>query len=272
MTFRPASPPRHGPPTPTRVALTIAGMDPSGGAGLAADLAVFQRFGLHGTAVVTLLTVQNTRRVSAVKPVETALVLDQLDAVLEDVPPTAAKTGALGTAELIEAVAERAEGFGFPLVVDPVMISKHGDPLLDDDAVAALRDHLLPRAFLLTPNRHEAARLLGTPLETLSDLEDAARALVGLGAGAALVKGGRQGDQSVDVLCAFGEVRHVGAPWIDTDQTHGSGCVLSAAVTAGLAHEAPLEAAVDAAKGFVGRALATAPGLGKGRGPLNLRA
>ena len=256
----------------TRTALSVAGVDPSGGAGLAADLAVFNRFGLHGTAVVTLLTAQNTRRVSAVRPVDAGFVLDQLEAVLGDVPPAAAKTGALGTAELIRAVAERAERFSFPLVVDPVMVSKHGDPLIDGDAVAALREHLLPRATLLTPNRHEAARLLGREVGTVDQAEDAARALVDLGAGAALVKGGEHGGRSVDVLCSGGEVRRLDAGWIDTDRTHGSGCVLSAAVTAGLAGGRPLGEAVDAAKRFVTEAIRTAPGLGGGRGPLNLLA
>lgn len=256
----------------TRVALTVAGVDPSGGAGVAADLAVFGRFGLHGTAVVTLLTVQNTRRVSAVQPIDKAFVLDQLEAVLSDVPPAAAKTGAMGTAELIEAVAARAASFAFPLVVDPVMVSKHGDPLLDDAAAAALRDHLLPHAALLTPNRHEAARLTGRPVETLPQLEDAARALADLGAGAVLVKGARDGSRVVDVLFADAEIHRLGSDWIDTEQTHGSGCVLSAAATAGLAAGRPMVEAVEEARRFVARAIRTAPGLGGGRGPLNLRA
>src|SRR5215471_15980093 len=145
-------------------ALTIAGSDPSGGAGVQADLKTFHQFGIYGEAVITLITVQNTRRVSQVHVLSPDLVTAQVDAVLEDIPPHAAKTGALGSADMVVAVARVADRFEFPLVVDPVMISKHGLPLIADDAVRAIRELLLPRAALVTPNIPEAEALTGSPI------------------------------------------------------------------------------------------------------------
>src|SRR5512135_2741012 len=145
------------------VALTIAGSDPSGGAGIQADLKTFHQLGVYGMSVLTLVTAQNTQRVSAVQPLDPDLVASQLEAVLEDIPPAAAKTGALGTAGIIKEIADRAVDFGFPLVVDPVMISKHGAPLIAADARSALLDSLFPRAFLVTPNIQEAEALAEMP-------------------------------------------------------------------------------------------------------------
>src|SRR5450432_3717720 len=156
------------------VALTIAGSDPSGGAGIQADLKTFHQFGVYGEAVITLLTVQNTVRVSRVEVMAPALVLEQLAAVLEDIPPAAAKTGALGSAEMVSAVARAAGGFGFPLVVDPVMVSKHGLALLPDSAVCAIREKLLPHAALVTPNVPEAEALTDTAIRNLDDMRRAA--------------------------------------------------------------------------------------------------
>jgi hydroxymethylpyrimidine/phosphomethylpyrimidine kinase len=255
------------------VALTVAGSDPSGGAGLQADLKTFHQHGVYGASVVTLLTVQNTRRVSAVHPLEPALVLAQLEAVLEDVPPQAAKTGALGSAPLIRAVGERAASFGFPLVVDPVMVSKHGTPLLEEAAVAALREHLLPRAFLITPNLHEAAHLTGRPVRDEEDMVRAAEALAAQGPRHVLVKGGAlqgAGGQVVDVLWSREGVRTFRAPRVDSRHVHGTGCALSAALTARLARGQALPRAVEAATGWVRRAIAEAPGLGGGHGPIQL--
>src|SRR5450759_3240259 len=164
------------------IALTIAGSDPSGGAGIQADLKTFHQFGVYGEAVITLLTVQNTVRVSRVVVMPPALVLEQLAAVLEDIPPGAAKTGALGSAAMVEAVARAARDFTFPLVVDPVMASKHGLSLLPDAAAGAIRDLLLPRAFLITPNVPEAEALTGLAIHTLDDMRRAARRLRELGA------------------------------------------------------------------------------------------
>lgn len=256
----------------TPVALTIAGSDPSGGAGLQADLKTFQQFGVYGMSVVTLLTVQNTQRVSAVEVLDPEFVRAQLHACCSDIPPQAAKTGALGSAAMIETVASAAEGFAFPLVVDPVMISKHGDTLLPDDAVEVLKETLLPRAALLTPNVHEAAALTGLTIDSVADLEAAARVLADRGPQAVLVKGGQMGDVAVDVLYADGHAERLESPRLDTPHTHGTGCVLSAAITAGLARGDALLDAVKTAKRFVQAAIRSAPGLGGGRGPINMHA
>lgn len=250
-------------------ALTIAGSDPSGGAGIQADLKTFHQLGVYGMSVLALVTVQNTRRVSEVRTLDPGFVAAQLDAVLEDIPPAAAKTGALGTAGIIRVIADRALHFGFPLVVDPVMISKHGAPLIAAEARAELLDTLLPRAFLVTPNLHEAEILAGIPLRDIRDMEAAARRIATLGPQAVLVKGGHLVDKAVDVLYLKGEVRHFAAPKIETTNTHGTGCTYSAAITAGLAKGLSLPEAVGIAKRFVTAAIATSPGLGKGFGPVN---
>jgi hydroxymethylpyrimidine/phosphomethylpyrimidine kinase len=252
------------------VALTIAGSDPSGGAGLQADLKTFHQFGVYGEAVVTLITVQNTRGVTRVETLDPALALEQIRAVCLDIPPGAAKTGALGSRAMVEAVAAEAERFRFPLVVDPVMISKRGSPMLSDDARRALAERLLPRAFLLTPNLHEAAVLAGFAVEDREAMFRAAEKLVSLGAANVLVKGGHLDGEAVDVLC----MREAGfldfaAERIETPHTHGTGCTYSAAITAELAKGTPLADAVARAKRFVTEAIRSNPGLGAGSGPLN---
>ncbi len=257
------------------VALTIAGSDPSGGAGLQADLKTFHRFGVYGEAVVTLLTVQNTRRVSRVEILSPELMLEQLQAVLEDIPPQAAKTGALGSVHMVQAVAQAAETFAFPLVVDPVMISKHGARLIDAQATQALIEKLIPRAFLLMPNLDEAAALVGFAVNSGETMLQAAEVLVSRGAQNVLVKGGHlfskglPGDALDILLLQSGVVREFSSPRIHTPHTHGSGCTYSAAITAELAKGTPLVEAVDRAKRFVSEAIRTAPGLGAGNGPLN---
>jgi hydroxymethylpyrimidine/phosphomethylpyrimidine kinase len=252
-----------------RVGLTIAGSDPSGGAGIQADLKTFHQFGIYGTSVITLLTVQNTRRVDAVQVLSPDLVAAQLQAVLEDIPPDAAKTGALGGEEVIRTVAEAAAAFRFPLVVDPVMLSKHGAPLIPPAARTALRELLLPHAALVTPNLHEAAELSGVEISNLEGMHDAARRIADLGVAAVLVKGGHLGGDPVDVLYCKGELSTYCAERVDTRHTHGTGCTYSAAITAGLARGAPLREAVAAAKKFITRAIQTNPGLGSGFGPVN---
>src|SRR3974390_2664303 len=172
------------------VALTIAGSDPSGGAGIQADLKTFHQFGVYGEAVITLLAVQNTRRGGRVEVLPSGLVMEQLEAVLEDIPPAAAKTGALGSAEIVRALARAAAHFRFPLVVDPVLIGKQGQPLLDSRALAVLRDELLPRATLVTPNAPEAGALTGMAIRGPEDVRRAAGILRGMGARAVLIKGG----------------------------------------------------------------------------------
>ena len=254
----------------TPVALTIAGSDPSGGAGLQADLKTFHRFGVYGEAVATLITVQNTRGVTRVSTLDADLVAEQIQAVIEDIPPQAAKVGALGSREVVEAVAREAERFAFPLVVDPVMISKHGTHLIDPDAIQAMIERLIPRAFLLTPNLDEAAVLVGFAVEDREAMVRAAEKLASLGAANVLVKGGHLRGDALDVLrLADGEIREFTTPRIDTRHTHGSGCTYSAAITAELAKGRALADAVERAKTFITEAIRTAPGLGGGEGPLN---
>jgi hydroxymethylpyrimidine/phosphomethylpyrimidine kinase len=254
----------------TPVAMTIAGSDPSGGAGLQADLKTFHQHGVYGTIVVTLLTVQNTRSVSAVEILDSDLVLAQLDAVLSDIPPQAAKTGALGNGAIIEGIAERAKTFSFPLVVDPVMVSKHGESLIDDDAVEVLAKRLLPNAFLVTPNLPEAARLAAMKVTDLPTMETAAAAIARLGVKNVLVKGGHLNGDPIDLLLTEGRRHLLLAERLDTQHTHGTGCVLSAAITARLALGERLVAAVKRAKQFITEAIRSSPGLGQGRGPINL--
>lgn len=250
-------------------ALTIAGSDPSGGAGIQADLKTFHQFGVYGEAVITLVTVQNTMRVARVECLPVGLVLEQLQAVLEDIPPAAAKTGALGNAEVVRAVARAAAAFPFPLVVDPVMVSKHGLPLVAEEARAALIEDLLPRAYLVTPNVPEAEVLTGIAIRDEADMRRAAERLCALGAHAALVKGGHLEGAAVDILLKGGRFYQFSAPRIATRHTHGTGCTYSAAITAGLAEGRPLDRAVETAKRFITEAIRSNPGLGGGCGPVN---
>jgi hydroxymethylpyrimidine/phosphomethylpyrimidine kinase len=254
----------------TFIALTIAGSDPSGGAGLQADLKTFHQFGVYGAAVATLITVQNSVRMSRVETLDAALVGQQIDAVLEDLPPHAIKTGALGTAAIVEEIARR--NFAAPLVVDPVTIGKHGTRLLDVDACAALRRFLLPRAALVTPNLDEAAELAGIAVCDPQTMREAAKRIAGLGAQSVLVKGGHLKGDAVDVLWHKGEFTEFRSPRIETRHTHGTGCAYSAAIAAGLALGLSLPEAVARAKKFVHEAIRSAPQLGRGSGPLNFRA
>ncbi len=254
-----------------RIALTIAGSDSGGGAGIQADLKTFHHFGVYGTSALTLITAQNTLGVWAVHRLQPKLVAKQIEVVASDFAVRAAKTGALGSEELIEVVAAGVEEHAIPnLVVDPVMISKHGDPLLAKGAVDALRARLFPRAALVTPNLYEAAELLGGPVENEQQMRDAARAVCDLGAAAVLVKGGQlPGEQAVDLLYDGTAFVRLAAPRIDTPHTHGTGCTYSAAITALLARGEKLADAVHQAKDFISRAIASAPGLGHGHGPVD---
>lgn len=256
---------------PTRpVALTIAGSDPSGGAGIQADIKTFEAWDVFGTTALSLLTVQNTAGVSAVELLAPELVIAQLDAVIEDMPPAAIKTGALGSHAIIEAVAARLAASRVPIVVDTVMVSKHGHSLLDDDAVGAIRDALIPRATLITPNVFEAAKLLDIDELSADDIAEAAKELVARYHCAVIITGGSvQGQEARDVLATHDGLRVYAAPWQQTRNVHGSGCTFSAAICAGLAHQMPLESAVDAARAYVTRGIAAAPALGQGPvGPL----
>lgn len=254
---------------PTPIALTIAGSDPSGGAGLQADLKTFHQHQVYGMAVVSLLTVQSTRGVARVEVLPAELVGAQLDHLLADITPGAVKTGALGSAELIEAVAARAQGRPWPLVVDPVMVSKHGHPLLAPEAAAAVAARLAPVAFLLTPNGPEAEALLGRPVRSLAQAREAAVALAQLGPRNVLVKGGHlEGDTAVDVLNAGGVLHELAAPRVDSPHTHGTGCTLSAAITARLACGDDVVTAVRLARAWLLEALRQPPAVGGGIGPV----
>jgi hydroxymethylpyrimidine/phosphomethylpyrimidine kinase len=256
---------------PPRIALTIAGSDSGGGAGIQADLKTFHHFGVYGTSALTLITAQNTLGVRELYLLGPELVAMQIEVVTGDFEVRAAKTGALGSEELIEAVATGVEEHAIPnLVVDPVMISKHGDPLLPKGAVDALKRRLFSRAALVTPNLREAAELLGGPVESEEQMQDAARAVCDLGAAAVLVKGGQlPGEEAVDLFYDGAAFVRLAAPRIDTPHTHGTGCTYSAAITALLARGETLVDAVRQAKDFISRAIANAPGLGHGHGPVD---
>lgn len=255
---------------PRPIALTIAGSDSGGGAGIQADLKTFHAFGVFGTSALTAVTAQNTLGVHAVHPVPLDVVRAQIDAVVEDLPPGGCKTGMLATAALVEEVARSIERHGLSgYVLDPVMVATSGDRLLDADAEASLAGRLLPLATLVTPNLHEAGILTGKTTETLEDMRHAARTLVEMGAGAALVKGGHLEGDAVDLFWDGAEERLWRRRRLDTRHTHGTGCTLSAAAAAGLARGLPLPDAVEKAVAFVARAIATAPGLGAGHGPVN---
>lgn len=253
----------------TPVALTIAGSDPSGGAGVQADLKTFHQFGVYGEAAITLVTVQNTQRVARVVCLEPDLVAEQIRAVLEDIPPAAAKTGALGNAAVVRAVAQALRGTAFPLVVDPVMISKHGSRLISDDAEDALERELFPLAALITPNLPEAEVLAGLRIDSPAAMREAARSIAGYGGRAVLVKGGHAPGDATDVLYWRGDFYDYPGERIDTPHTHGTGCTYSAAITASLAAGLSIPEAVARAKRFISRAIATNPGLGRGAGPVN---
>lgn len=254
-----------------RIALTIAGSDSGGGAGIQADLKTFHQFGVFGTSVICAVTAQNTRGVRAWEPVPASLVNAQLEALAEDLPPQAVKSGMLGTAELVEAVADGIVRHRFPnYVLDPVMVASSGDRLLALDAERTIAKRLVPLATLVTPNIDEARILVEEEVRTPEDMERAGRALVRQGAQVALVKGGHaEGEMVIDVLVSARGVHRFTHPRIETTSTHGTGCTLSAAIAAGLALGRPLTQAVEDALDFVHRAIAAAPGLGRGHGPLN---
>lgn len=252
-------------------ALTIAGSDSGGGAGIQADLKTFAAHGVYGASVITAITAQNTRAVRAVHNVPADVVAAQLDAVLDDLPIDAVKIGMLSSADIITAVAARLQHHHVPVIVlDPVMVAKSGDALLRDDAIQALIDHLLPLATLLTPNLPEAARLLGRP--HIDDTEDAARALLEFGSGAVLLKGGHADSDAIeDVLV----IRDIPTPFryqhtrVRTLNTHGTGCTLSSAIAAELACGLPLPDAVSAAITWLHAAITHAWSLGGGHGPVH---
>jgi hydroxymethylpyrimidine/phosphomethylpyrimidine kinase len=254
-----------------KIALTIAGSDSGGGAGIQADLKTFHQFGVFGTSVIVALTAQNTRGVNAVETVSEGMVAAQLAALAEDLPPAALKTGMLADVTLARLVGKMIRQYGWsPLVVDPVMVSTSGHRLLTPEAEDVVRESLLPLAALVTPNLDEAAILTGRVVHDEASMARAGETLLSYGAGAALVKGGHlAGDEITDLLVTAGGTRAFHRTRVQTSSTHGTGCTLSAAVTAGLALGRDLETSVADALDYVHRAIAAAPGLGGGYGPLD---
>ncbi|MGH6635337.1 MAG: bifunctional hydroxymethylpyrimidine kinase/phosphomethylpyrimidine kinase [Gammaproteobacteria bacterium] len=251
--------------------LLIGGSDPDGGAGIQADIKTVTALGGYAATAITALTVQDTRGVYEIMAVPAGFVLRQLRAVLDDIGADCLKTGMLVSANVVDAVCdELSERYpDIPLVVDPVMAAKDGQRLLDADGCAALKHRLIPRAAVLTPNVPEAEYLTGLSITKLADVKAAAKSLLGLGAGAVLIKGGHlAGEHVSDVLLTESEEHVLTAPRIPTRHTHGTGCTLASAIAAGIAQGLPLISAVERAKAYVLHALRHAPGLGQGQGPL----
>jgi hydroxymethylpyrimidine/phosphomethylpyrimidine kinase len=253
-----------------RTALTIAGSDSGGGAGIQADLKTFAAHAVFGTSALTAVTAQNTLGVMAVHALPADLVTAQIEAVVGDLGADAVKTGMLATAAIVEAVAAAIRALDLPcLVVDPVMVAKGGARLLEDDARAALRGELLPQAAVVTPNVPEAEVLAGMAIHSLEDAREAAQRILALGAGAVLLKGGHlAGEEAVDLLVDAEGITELRAPRVETSSTHGTGCTLAAALAANLALGHPLRESAARAKAYVTEAIRRAPRLGRGHGPL----
>jgi hydroxymethylpyrimidine/phosphomethylpyrimidine kinase len=253
-----------------RTALTIAGSDSGGGAGIQADLKTFSALGVFGMSAITAITAQNTTAVTAVFELPPDLVAAQIDAVLTDIGADAVKTGMIANSDIIRVVAAKLREYGVSaLVVDPVMVATSGDRLLREDAVAALKSELLPLATVVTPNLPEAEMLTGRTVGTLDEMRDAARAIVGLGARSAVVKGGHLDGDAIDIFYDGSDFAELRAPRIDTTSTHGTGCTLAAAIAALLARGEPLPAAISGAKTYLTAALEYAFPLGHGHGPVH---
>ena len=264
--------PKHPP-----CVLTVAGSDSGGGAGIQADLKTFMMQGCYGLSVITALTAQNTCGVTAIEAPSADFVARQLQAVLTDFPIRAAKTGMLFSTPIIEAVADALAAKTFPLVVDPVCVAQSGARLLLEDAVSAMKRLVFPLAELVTPNRHEAELLAGMPIRTPDEALEAMRRLLAQGAKAVLLKGGHfetgpdaAGGMVIDrLLTSVGELAELRRPFVDTRNTHGTGCTLSAAIAASMGLGLPLVKAVEAARDYLQLALETSWSLGKGDGPVN---
>ena len=254
-------------------ALTIAGSDSGGGAGIQADLKTFAALGVFGTSAVTAITAQNTLGVTAVAEVPIEVISDQIEAVVTDIGVDAVKTGMLSSTEIVECVAESVENHELsPLVVDPVMVAATGAQLLQDDAVESVKNRLLPLATVVTPNIPEAEVLTGIEINSVDDMELVGGELVMMGANAAVVKGGHFDDGSGrvnDVLVTRDGVKHITSLRIDTTSNHGTGCTFASAIAAHLAHGTELDTAVDLAQRYVWNAMANATPIGGGHGPLN---
>jgi len=250
-------------------AMTIAGSDSGGGAGIQADLKTFQALGVYGTSALTAITAQNTLGVRGAHEIPASMIAAQIDAVIEDIGVDAAKTGMLSSAEIIATVADRLRHWRVDrLVVDPVMVAKSGDRLLREDAVSALVHELLPLAMVVTPNIPEAEVLLGRRLVSDDDIHKAARDLLDLGPRAVVLKGGHRSGDAVDLLFDGSTFHQFRAERVSTPNTHGTGCTFSAAIAAELARGAELHAAVGMAKAYLTEAIRRATPLGAGHGPV----
>ncbi|PYQ38608.1 MAG: bifunctional hydroxymethylpyrimidine kinase/phosphomethylpyrimidine kinase [Acidobacteria bacterium] len=253
-----------------KVVLTVAGSDSGGGAGIQADLRTFAAHGVHGTSAITAVTAQNSVAVLDWVALDPRMVVAQMEAVASDMPVAAAKTGMLATAAIVSAVAAAIERLALPLVVvDPVMVAKSGDRLLDRDAETACRERLLPLATVVTPNLPEAESLLGRPVRTLAEMREAARALRAMGPRAVVVKGGHLEGDAVDVFWDGERMEDLSAPRIATKNTHGTGCTYSAAIAARLALGDPLLDAVRGAKAYLTEAIRRSYSVGRGHGPVD---
>ena len=252
------------------VAITIAGSDSGGGAGIQADLKTFAAIGVHGTTVITSITAQNTQAVAAIVDLEGEIIRRQIQAVAEDMGIDAGKTGMLHTKEIIKTVDSEISKYQFPLVVDPVMVAKSGTPLLEPEAMDFLKTHLLPRATVVTPNKFEAEKLTNRTIENLEDAKTAAKEISEMGSEAVVVKGGHLYLQyATDVLYYKGRYKIFETPWLDVKTTHGTGCSFSAAIVAELAKGKDVPLAVESAKKFITLAIRFGLNIGKGHGPVN---
>ncbi|MEM2235685.1 MAG: bifunctional hydroxymethylpyrimidine kinase/phosphomethylpyrimidine kinase [Nitrososphaerota archaeon] len=251
-------------------ALTVAGSDSGGGAGIQADLKTFAALGVHGMCAITAITAQNTVGVYAVQDIDVDVIRSQIRAVVEDIGVDAVKTGMLHTSQIIDAVAEELSKLSKPIVVDPVMIAKSGAELLREDAVKSLIEKMLPIATVLTPNAMEASKLVGFAVKTLEDAKRAAKRIAEMGPKAVVVKGGHiDTEKSADTLYCDGEFRILESPRIDTKNTHGTGCVFASAIAAELAKGSDVISAVSQAKQFVLNAIRNGISIGRGHGPVN---
>jgi len=253
-------------------ALTIAGSDSGGGAGIQADLKTFMAFGVYGMSAITALTAQNTMGVQGIFDVSPDFVRKQIRSVMSDIGTDAAKTGMLANAAIVRAVAESARKYRIPnLVVDPVMVAKSGDPLLTEDARHAIRDELLPLAKVITPNLYEAEALLDRKVRDLEGMKDAARELGKFGCRWVVLKGGSIdiGGKAVDVLCDGEDLVLLTSPWMKSRNTQGTGCTFASAIAAGLAKGQSVPDAVRRAKEYITEAIRSGPGIGSGHGPAN---
>lgn len=250
--------------------LSIAGTDPTGGAGIHADLKTFQECKAYGMAVVTSVVAQNTKGVQDVWHVPLEMVEKQMKAVLEDIRPNAVKTGMIATPEMIEKVADLLDGEDIPLVIDPVMVATSGDSLMDQESTSLMKNRLMPLAHVVTPNIAEAETLTGLSIKTQEEAEQAAKMLVKeMGASAAVVKGGHFTGDATDILYVNGQIDYLTAPRTDTNHTHGTGCSLSASIAAELARGKTIKEAVTNSKTYISQAIHDTLGIGKGNGPVN---